>query len=87
MLTHEMLPDSELLKTPSDTLVRKCFLAHFLVNEKICTGEMYHINVGETISFDHTFANTGYQGEDKVWIPLYDSLLIAMNSDRKVVSW
>ena len=88
--THEMLPDSELLKTPSDTLIRKCFLAHFLVNEKIYAREMYHINVGETISFDHTFkvaANIGYQREDKVWIPLYDSLFIAMNSDGKVVSW
>ena len=85
-----MLPDSEVLRSPSDTLIRKCFLAHFLANEKVYNREMFHINIGESISFDHTFkvaANIGYQREDKVWIPLYDSLFIAMNSDGKIVSW
>lgn len=61
-----------------------------MANERIYAKEMYDVSVGENISFDRTFkvpANIGYQREDKVWIPLYDSLFIAMNSDGKVVSW
>ena len=48
------------------------------------------INIGNSISFDHTFrmaTNIGFIREDKVWVPQYDSLFIVMNKDGKIVMW
>ena len=88
--SHDTYPTSVLCKSPSDTLIRKCFLAYFLANEKSYIREMYKVSIGESISFDHTFkvaSNVGYLREDKVWIPLYDSLFIVMNREGKIVTW
>ena len=51
---------------------------------------MITINVGETISFDHTFevaTNIGYLREDNIWVPQYDSLFLVFNGVGKIVTW
>lgn len=81
---------SDLSNTPSNNLITKCFLVTFLRNEQLYTREMYSINVGPSITWDHTFkvaTNIGYLRVDNVWVPVYDSLFIAMNSEGHVVSW
>ena len=80
----------ELAKSPSDSLLTKCFLATFLKEEQVYLTEIVSTNVGDTISFDHTFevaTNIGYLREDKVWVPQYDSLFIVVNGIGKIVTW
>lgn len=51
---------------------------------------MFSVKAGSSITWDHTFTvatNIGYLREDNVWVPLYDSLFIVMNSKGQVVSW
>ena len=51
---------------------------------------MTSIDITDSISFDHTFkiaSNIGYLREDKQWINEYDSLLLILNNEGKVVSW
>ena len=78
---------SELAKCPSNNMLTKCFLANFLKEEHV---EMITINVGETISFDHTFevaTNIAYLREDNIWVPQYDSLFLVFNGVGKIVTW
>ena len=82
---------SPMSQTPSNDikLLSKYFIAGFLQNEKFYLNEMIAIPVTESISFDHTFkvaANIGYLREDKKWISVYDSLMIVLNGDGKVLS-
>lgn len=75
---------------PSDDVLRKIFLGRFLRNEYSYAQEMASIEIGDTISFDHTFkvaVNIGYSREDKVWVPQYDSLFIVMNKFGNIVAW
>ena len=81
---------SELAKSPSDSMLTKCFLATFLKEEQAYLSEIASTNIGDTISFDHTFevaTNIGYLREDGTWIPLYDSLFLVLNSAGKIVTW
>ena len=81
---------SPMSQTPNNDILSKCFVAGFLQNEKFYLNEMIAIPVTESISFDHTFkvaANIGYLREDKKWISVYDSLIIVLNGDGKVLSW
>ena len=44
----------------------------------------------EYLSFDHTFkvtANLGYLRPDGKWVPLYNSLFIALNNAGQVIAW
>ena len=71
-------------------MLTKCFLANFLKEEQVYLQDMVMINVGDTISFDHTFkvaTNIGYLREDNVWVPQYDSLFLVMNGVGKIVTW
>lgn len=81
---------SPLSQTPSDYILKQCFLAMFLRNEQIYLRELISIKSGSSISFDHTFkvaANIGYVREDGKWVPQYDSLFLVMNEDGKIVTW
>jgi len=81
---------SSMSKSPSNDILVKCFLAGFLRNENTYLHEMTSIEIGKSISFDHTFkiaSNIGYIREDKRWINEYDSVLLIMNNKGKVVSW
>ena len=87
---HGEFIDSYLYGTLSNDLITKCFLATFVHNEQLYTREMFSVKVGLSITWDHTFnvaTNIGYLREDNVWVPLYDSLFIVMNSKGQVVSW
>ena len=87
---HNEFMDSYLCNTPSNDLITKCFLAMFAHNEYLYIREMFSLNVGSSITWDHTFnvaTNIGYLREDNVWVPVYDSLFIIMNSQGQVVSW
>ena len=87
---HEPFMDSDLSKTPSNNVITKCFLATFLLQEQVYTREMNSINVGASITWDHTFkvaTNIGFLRPDNVWVPMYDSLFIVMNSNGSIVSW
>ena len=78
---------SPLSQSPSDYILKLCFLAMFLRNEQIYLRELIAIEPGSSISFDHTFkvaANIGYIREDGKWIPQYDSLFLVMNEDEKL---
>ena len=82
--------DSQLARFPSNNVLSQCFLAGFLRDEHLYLREMMSINIGDTISFDHTFkvaANIGFLREDNVWIPQYDSLFIVLNKLGKIVTW
>lgn len=86
----EGFQSSSLSNTPSDYLLTKCFLAKFSRQEQFYLSEMCSIQIGHSISFDHTFkvaANIGYYREDKVWVSQYNSLFLVMNSNGKVVTW
>ena len=61
-----------LAKSPSDSMLTKCFLATFLKEEQTYLSEIASTNIGDTISFDQTFEVAGYLREDGKWIPLYD---------------
>ena len=81
---------SSMSQTPSNDILSKCFVAQFLQNEKLYLNEMMAIPITDSISFDHTFkvaSNIGYLREDKKWISVYDSLLLVLNGDGKVLSW
>ena len=79
-----------LSQTPSDSVFRKVFLSHFLLNEKVYLQEMAKVPVTPFISFDHTFrvaANIGYLRKDGKWVPQYDSMFIVMNEVGEIVTW
>ena len=81
---------SPMSQTPSNDVLSKCFIAGFLQNEEHYLNEMITILVTDSISFDHTFkvaSNIGYLREDKKWISVYDSLMLVLNGDGKVLSW
>ena len=48
--THEMLPDNGLSNIASDTLIRKCFLAHLLENERIYTTKCFALTLGKALA-------------------------------------
>ena len=81
---------SPMSQTPSNDILSKCFIAGFLQNEELYLNEMIAIPISESISFDHTFkvaSNIGYLREDKKWISVYDSLMLVLNGDGKVLTW
>jgi len=81
---------SPMSQAPSNDILSKCFVAGFLQNEELYINEMMAIPVTDSISFDHTFkiaSNIGYLREDKKWISVYDSLLLVLNGEGKVLSW
>ena len=78
---------SDFANCPSNDILSKCFLVSFLQDESLF---MTSIEVGETISFDHTFkvaSNIGYNREDGTWVSQYDGLFIVLNKDGKIVTW
>ena len=81
---------SSMSQTPSNDILSICFVIGFLQNEDSYLNEMMAIPITDNISFDHTFkvaSNIGYLREDKKWISAYDSLLLVLNGDGKVLSW
>lgn len=81
---------TELAQSPSDFILKQCFVAAFFRNELLYKRELTAISVGSAISFDHTFkiaANIGYTREDGKWIKQYDALFVVMNGDGKIVTW
>lgn len=76
---------------PAITCLQSAFyIANFLKEEQVYLQDMVMINMGDTISFDHTFkvaTNIGYLREDNVWVPQYDSLFLVMNGVGKIVTW
>lgn len=81
---------SSLSQTPSDYILKQCFLAMFFRNGQIYLRELISIEPGSSISFDHNFkvaANISYVREDDKWVPQYDSLFLVMNEDGKIVTW
>ncbi len=81
---------SHLSNSPSNSLLAKCFLAKFTSQESVYIRELMSIEIGNSISFDHTFkvaANIGYHREDKVWVNQYNSLFLVMNANGQVVTW
>lgn len=76
--------------SPSNDLMRKCFITHFLNNEDMYLKEINNLPVTDSLSFDHTFkvaSNIGYLREDKKWINMYDSLFIVFNGQGQIISW
>ena len=79
-----------LSQTPIDSVLRKVFLSHFLLNENVYLQEMAKVPVTPFVSFDHTFrvaANIGYLRKDGKWVPQYDSMFIVMNEVGEIVTW
>ena len=75
---------------PSNNIISKVFLAQFLKDEQLYLKYINSIEIGDAISFDHTFkvvANIGYCRDDGTWVPQYDSLFIVMNERGKVLTW
>ena len=71
-------------------MISQCFLSRLFLNEKGYIRETVEIPSGESISFDHTSklaVNIGYNREDDNWIHQYDSLLLVMSEQGKVVTW
>ena len=80
--------ESAFSQTPSDFILRKCFLAVFLKNEQLYLRELHSIQTGFSISFYHTFkfaANIGYFREDGKRVAQYDSLFLVIVNGTPVV--
>ena len=86
----EDFQSSSLSNTPSDYLLTKSFLVKFSSQEHLYLSEISSVQIGNSISFDHTFkvvANIGYHRKDKVWVNQYNSLFLVINGNGQVVSW
>ena len=82
--------DLSISDTPSNDILRKCFLAQFLELEHLYLKCIHSMQVGSAISFDHTFkvaTNIGYQRKDGVWVCLYDSLFLVMANNGTILTW
>ena len=69
--SSENFLQSCLANSPSNSILTQCFIAMFNLEEHLYICEMESINIGTSISFDHTFkvaANIGYYRKDKVWV-------------------
>ena len=74
--------------SPSNDLIRKCFITHFLNNEDVYLKEINTLSVTDSLNFDHTFkvaSNIGHLREDKKWINMYDSLFIVFNGQGQIM--
>ena len=71
-------------KPPSNDLIAKCFLSHFLLHKEDYLQEIAALSTTNSLSLDHTFkvaANIGYLTEDNKWINMLDSLFLVFNDE------
>ena len=77
-------------RPPSNDLLTNCFLQNFFEHKCAYFRAMEELLTVEYLSFDHTFkvtANLGYLRPDGKWVPLYNSLFIALNNAGQVIAW
>lgn len=81
---------TELSNSPNNFIIKQCFLEMFFRYEHLYLRELIAIQVGSSISFDHTFnvaANIGYSREDGKWVQQYNALFVVMNDAGKILTW
>ena len=89
-VTFPEFKDISTSNSPSNNILTKCFLTHFLASETTYVEVLQSISVTSAISFDHTFKsamNIGYRREDGVWIPQYNSIFVVFNEVGQIVTW
>jgi hypothetical protein len=67
-----------------------CFVANILENEQAYKRAIQVLNIGEELSFDHTFkvaANIGYWCDDRKWVCQCNSIFLVFNGEGNIVSW
>ena len=52
--TSESFLKSHVANTPTNDMIRQCFLAKLQIEEHLYVCEMESIEIGSSISFDHT---------------------------------
>ena len=75
---------------PSNDVICKCFIAHFLEYRRIYDLQMQQLTANSYISFDHTFkiaSNIGFQRADNRWITQYNSVFFVMNEIGQIIAW
>ncbi len=75
---------------PTNDLVSRCIIIHFLENESFYTSEMLRMQVKQTIRIDHTFkvaSNIGFLRPDGKWVTQYGSVFLVLNDEGAVVTW
>ena len=76
--------------TPSNDILAKCFLAHFLQRKDDYERHMSSLTANTLISFDHTFkvaSNIGFIRGDGRWITQYKSIFFVLNEVGQVLTW
>ncbi|XP_057302830.1 uncharacterized protein LOC130636992 [Hydractinia symbiolongicarpus] len=71
--------------SPSDNLIKKCFVMHYQGNVEHFDWHFHHVQV-KMLSCDHTFkcaANIGYEKNGR-WVMQFDSVFIILNEMGKV---
>ncbi len=75
---------------PSNDMICKCFIAHFLEHQTLYDLQMQLLTADQHISFDHTFkiaSNIGFQRADHKWVTQYNSVFLVMNEVGQVIAW
>lgn len=75
---------------PSNDIITKCVIIHFLENESFYKSQMLQVEVNHCLRLDHTFkvaSNIGFMRSDGKWITQYGSVFLALNNEGQVVTW
>lgn len=76
---------------PTNDIITRCVIIHFLENESFYKSEMLRMKVKHCLRLDHTFkvaSNIGFlRPADGKWITQYGSVFLVLNHEGQVVTW